>query len=238
MSVHKRLKLARETKFDSAAKAARALKVPYGTYSGHESGSRGIKKEDIARYAKFFGVSPGWLAYGEGADTESVADSYAPHKDGEVLELHAIALAPVRGVVQAGVWTEFEDFEDKSFEGVEIPIVPGKWASLQQFAFKVRGSSMDADRIHDGDFVVCVPYFDARPDITSGDTVVVERRRNSAVERTVKIVEIDDGKVRFCPRSSDDRFRPIEVSISRDMREADDTEVVLIGLVIFVCQPR
>lgn len=63
MERNERLKLAREKRFASAAEAARFLNVPYGTYSGHENGSRGIKDEELTRYAKAFRVSLAWLAY-------------------------------------------------------------------------------------------------------------------------------------------------------------------------------
>lgn len=67
MKMHDRLRLAREQRgFDSASEAAEALGVPYGTYSGHENGSRGITRSNAARYAAFFGVSPAWLEHGEG----------------------------------------------------------------------------------------------------------------------------------------------------------------------------
>ena len=145
---------------------------------------------------------------------------------------HDIKNVPVVGFTQAGVWTEFESFEDDGFHGEQVPHVPGKWAKLQQYAFKVRGNSMDADRIFDGDFVVVVNYFEARSDIVDGDRVVIERVRNSATERTIKQIEIKGKEVHFCPRSSDSRYKPIIVKISHQMREADDTEVRLVGLVI------
>jgi phage repressor protein C with HTH and peptisase S24 domain len=65
---HERLRWARERMFESAVDAAKALGVPYGTYTGHESGARGAKNDDIERYAKKFKVPAGWLAFAEGAD--------------------------------------------------------------------------------------------------------------------------------------------------------------------------
>ena len=91
---------------------------------------------------------------------------------------------------------------------------------------------MDAARIFDGDYVIAVPYFDARQDITDGDVVVVERVRNSATERTVKLVQTIGNEIHFCPQSTDERFKPIVVKLNRKMREADDTDVRLVGLVI------
>lgn len=62
METHERLRLARERAgYASAAAAAEALGIPYGTYSGHENGGRSPKPRAIARYAKFFKVSVAWL---------------------------------------------------------------------------------------------------------------------------------------------------------------------------------
>ncbi|MFY9292718.1 MAG: helix-turn-helix transcriptional regulator [Methylorubrum rhodinum] len=65
MAKHQRLKSARiRAGYKTAREAASQLNIPYGTYSGHESGSRGIKDEELLKYAEFFGVSPAWLSYG------------------------------------------------------------------------------------------------------------------------------------------------------------------------------
>lgn len=66
MDKHARLKLARKTRYATAKDAAEALGVPYGTYSGHESGSRGFDEEDAKRYAKSFRVNAGWILMGDG----------------------------------------------------------------------------------------------------------------------------------------------------------------------------
>ncbi len=65
MEKYERLKMARlRSGFRSASEAASYLSIPYGTYSGHENGSRGIKESDLLRYASAFKVSPAWLAFG------------------------------------------------------------------------------------------------------------------------------------------------------------------------------
>ena len=61
-----RLKKARLARgFKTASAAADYMGVPYGTYSGHENGSRGIKDPELLHYAKIFRVSPAWLAFGK-----------------------------------------------------------------------------------------------------------------------------------------------------------------------------
>ncbi|SFG92599.1 Helix-turn-helix [Methylobacterium gossipiicola] len=67
---HGRLKDARQRHYRTAKEAAEALGSPYGTYSGHESGSRGFSNEEAARYARFFRVRLDWLLFGTGSSQE------------------------------------------------------------------------------------------------------------------------------------------------------------------------
>ena len=60
-----RLRVARERRFDTAAEAAAALKIPIGTYSTHENGARGFRRS-APRYATFFRVDLEWLLTGRG----------------------------------------------------------------------------------------------------------------------------------------------------------------------------
>lgn len=63
---HERLRQARKLAgYGSAAEAAEALGVPYGTYSGHENGSRGFSDE-AERYSRFFRVRIEWLMLNRG----------------------------------------------------------------------------------------------------------------------------------------------------------------------------
>jgi hypothetical protein len=73
---HERLRLARQRAgFRSAADAARRLGLPYGTYSGHESGFRGIKQDELALYAETFQVPLPWLAFGQGGPDASAFET-------------------------------------------------------------------------------------------------------------------------------------------------------------------
>lgn len=65
---HSRLRAARAKRYRTAKEAAAAMGVPYGTYSGHEAGSRGFNEEDAERYAKFFRVSAEWIMFGRGEE--------------------------------------------------------------------------------------------------------------------------------------------------------------------------
>lgn len=68
MDINQRLRAAREAAgYKSAAEAARAVGVPYPTYAGHENGAKGaFRREEAARYARTFKVSPEWLLFGKG----------------------------------------------------------------------------------------------------------------------------------------------------------------------------
>lgn len=69
MGIAERLKAAREKfGFETAADAARALGVKVYTYSQHENGTRGFKRDSAEKYARKFKVPVEWLLYGHGDD--------------------------------------------------------------------------------------------------------------------------------------------------------------------------
>ncbi len=129
MERNERLRWSRKRRFETAAEAARFLGIPYGTYSGHENGSRGIKDDEIERYARSFRVSLPWLAYGHGSP------------DGNY-----VATRPA-GYVGAGAEIIVPD-DGAAVEDVELP--PG--APPNTTPVIVRGNSMypryfDGERI-------------------------------------------------------------------------------------------
>ena len=68
MEKYLRLKQSRiKAGFKTAASAAAYLGIPYGTYSGHENGSRGIRDDELQHYAKTYKISLYWLAFGDKA---------------------------------------------------------------------------------------------------------------------------------------------------------------------------
>jgi SOS-response transcriptional repressor LexA len=134
----------------------------------------------------------------------------------------------VRGETAGGRWVEYE-LGDAIYP--DIPVVPGPYSSLEQVAYRVRGNSMDKARILDGDFVICVPYFDARTAMTDGDIVVVERRRAGLYERTCKVLEVRPGHASLVPYSTDPRHEG-PLFITGGPQEDDGTEIEIVGLVI------
>lgn len=185
-----------------------------------EKGGRKLTKEWAERLAPHLGVTPESLIFGLASDT-----------------LPVVKQAPVRGLAAAGLWMEYDDLSGEAFE--PIPIVPTKYTQAEQFAYKIAGPSMDKERIFDGDYVVCVPYWEARAAIQSHDTVVVERRDGAKIERTCKKVEVVNGGFDLCPQSTDPRFqKPIHIPDARSPNTSDGLEVEIVGLVIGVYSPR
>lgn len=65
---HGRLAYARRhlAKIESAAEAARKLRLKYATYAAHENGTRGMGADEAARYAKAYKIDREWLVWGTG----------------------------------------------------------------------------------------------------------------------------------------------------------------------------
>jgi SOS-response transcriptional repressor LexA len=185
---------------------------------GPKEGGRKMSPEWAQRLAPHLGVTPSDLLFDDGWQEASITP----------LPVRGVQ---VRGDVAAGRWYEQADlFED---EAPEVPTVPGKYSTLEQFAFRVVGNSMDRRRIFPNDFVICVSYFDARSGILDGDTVVVERRNGQLVERTVKEVKLFNGGFELWPRSTDPKWQePTIIADKRSPHAEDGTEVEIIGLVI------
>lgn len=90
LEAHDRLRIARKRRYKTAREASDALGVPYGTYTGHESGSRGFA-EEAERYAKAFRVRAAWLVFEEGpmelGKAEQIGGANLPNEVGPRTEL-------------------------------------------------------------------------------------------------------------------------------------------------------
>ena len=141
-----RLKAARQAAgYDSARAAADAIGIPVATYTQHENGTRGLPAGKARLYAHAFAVTPEWLLYGRGPESAPAA------------LISPARRVPVRGVVQAGAWSEvgveeatvdWAYFEAKEYQRAEL------------FALDVRGPSMN--RVFpDGSRVICAQPHEA-----------------------------------------------------------------------------
>lgn len=67
----RRLKEARENAgYKSASDAARKMGMNVVTYTAHENGGRKFDRDDAIFYAQNFGVTPGWLMFGDVPETK------------------------------------------------------------------------------------------------------------------------------------------------------------------------
>ena len=221
-----RLKEARvKAGYESAASACDAFGWKKSTYYGHENGNQKVSRDAAAKYSRAFKIDAAWLLYGKSSNT------------GLTQQFESVAQIPVRGSTAAGKWLEFDDTEQDAL--APIYAVAGRFPMEEQFAFKVSGPSMDKARIFDGDYVICVPYWIARAAPTPGDLVVVERKRGTMFERTLKELQMNENEFELWPRSTDARFQtPIRVKRNHDLIENDGTTVEIVGLVVASYVPR
>lgn len=179
------------------------------------------------------------------------ADRLAPHLDTTSVELQygpgvtrapdvepgtaRVGQARVAGQVAAGMWLA-ENFVDATAYD-PIPVVLARYPTLDQIAYKVVGPSMDRVRIFDGDYVITVPYWEARTSPRDGDIVVVESRSGHLVERTCKQVLSHPDRLELWPRSSHEEYqKPLVVPRAR-LTTDDGVEVEIVGLVVGVHRP-
>ncbi|WP_407529396.1 LexA family protein [Methylobacterium oryzisoli] len=142
----------------------------------------------------------------------------------------AVRLAPVAGTVGAGIWFELDT--PPQVESEPVPYVPCRFPELEQTAYKVVGPSMNKRRIHDGDFVIAVPYWDARVALQDNDIVVVQRHDDGGkVEWTVKEVSVKRDEIHLIPRSTDPAHQE-PVVIPRSYQPDDYRKVEIVGLVV------
>lgn len=140
-----------------------------------------------------------------------------------------VRLATVVGTAAAGIWFSPDA---PQIEPQPVPYVPCRYPDLEQTAYKITGSSMDKRKIEDGDFVIVVPYWEARIAPVAGDIAIIERSRDGGLlETTIKEIEITREAIRLIPRSSDPDFQEV-VSIPRSLRPELYEDVRIVGLVV------
>lgn len=130
----------------------------------------------------------------------------------------------VLGSIQAGNWIDRSIIDD-SGEREIIPVARDpRFPHAQQYALKVVGDSMDLE-YPEGCWVTCVEYVGSGTTLKPGRIVHVERYNGALTEMTLKAVEIHDGKILLCPRSTNARHKPIEL-------DGDEgTEITVKGVV-------
>jgi SOS-response transcriptional repressor LexA len=170
------------------------------------------------------------------AIAEALDMSLSELVEGTTAEPVPSRLVPVMGQVAAGLW--FEDGEWDTPRFAPVPVVPSRYKSAEQKAYRVLGDSMNDLGFVDGSFVITVPYWQARTHLQDGDAVVVERREAGKVERTIKVVVIGAEEYRLEARSSNPRWSGSAIVIPRNQSaDAHDSSVEVVGLVIGSFRP-
>lgn len=186
-------------------------------YASAEHLRRGQKSESVDRAATFVSLKAQEARRHALASPVSVVP---PIKD-------IARRIPVVGDVQAGVWLEAVARE--SYEVDEwLPIDVAGYESAKLRAMRVVGPSMNK-LYPPGRFVVLADPAEAG--IRNGDHVVVERRKGSLTEITLKeYVEEADGRIALWPRSDHPDFQEPFYLRSRD--EIDQDGIAVIGVVV------
>lgn len=120
------------------------------------------------------------------------------------------------GVIQAGAFLAVDDFNQDPEPVPNFVTYYSGLRNVRQYAWKVRGNSMDRSGILDGMWVVGADagdYAEHHGDIENGELVVVERTRDQGAERELTVKEIRYYRDRYelHPNSSDATHRPIIV---------------------------
>lgn len=179
-----------------------------------------IPKVWADRIAPHLDVTPVELMYGPGTiNAPEVVPSDKP-----IVEVR------VAGQCAAGVWLA-EDYVDVNvYDPISVVVV--RYPTLVRTAYQIVGPSMDLERIFDGDYVITVPYWEARSKLVDADIVVVERREGHRIERTCKKVVVAEKHVELWPCSSHVSFKtPLIVPLQRNDNE-DGIDIEIVGLVI------
>lgn len=222
-SIGARVKEVRE----AAGLTQRAFGLPLGVSRGAvgnwEQG-KGIKRENLQAISERFSVSFDWLATGS-----SSALSPPVSRPTDTTPKFA-------GFVQAGGWLAVDEyFNQDEYQVPEFVLRQPQYTKVRQYAYQVRGDSVDLAGIHDGEWIVAADaadYIDQYGDLESGDFVVVERTRYQGAERELTVKEIRYYRDRYelHPQSSNPAHKPIIVP--HDEHPGDETEVRVLGVVL------
>ncbi|AQQ02442.1 hypothetical protein B0E33_01570 [Roseibium algicola] len=218
-----RLKAARERAgYDSPTEASRVLRtINVNTIISNENGNRPISKKMAQVYAEAFGVSAGWLLYG---------DSGEPEQEPKPTRRPALQII---GEVAAGHWLESDLFEHEKTENSNLAGGDARYLPSMQYLMRVNGESLNKIARH-GDLILCLDYAQAGIELKSGDLVVAERSRDGGLtfERTAKRIVRHNGEIELRPESDDPRFQE-PVIYNEHGEEATEVRVVAKVLGVF-----
>lgn len=152
MTIHERLRRARQLRFSTSSEAAEAFGFNANTLRSNENGNKPFGRDMAVRYASAFGVRLEWLLSGRGtmrSDRRAVI---------------------VEGYVGAGAAVYPID------EGAFDPVEPPFGAPENAIAFLVRGDSM-YPAYRDGTYLIVVPLSDPKDALFSRAVVTLDDGR-------------------------------------------------------------
>lgn len=226
-AVAARLKQARiAAGYETAAEAARTLRMKEATVRAHESGQNSISITNAPRYAALYHVSVNWLLYGhnEPPSKGELEAAIASHVRSDAN--FGGRFIPILGKVAAGVWYEVQPTEAHQVQGkLEVDVDGYQHANL--YALQVVGPSMNL-YYPEGRYVIVAPAAEAG--VLAGDHVIVTRTRAGLVETTCKEVVLGEGgRVELWPRSTDPNFQT-PIIMSGDEHDQDAPQIT--GVVV------
>ena len=177
------------------------------------------------------------------AEIERTRAAGLAHKAMSVEAARAIpadmGFAMVRGAVEAGAYREAIEWPEADWYPVGVAGVR-EYAHYPQLALEVRGPSMNAI-YPDGSIIVCVSFIDLQRQPKPGERVVVERRRGTLVEATVKEFVVEDGAPKLYPRSDHPAHQSpiaLQAELNDGEDENQDEEIRITALVIGSFRPE
>lgn len=173
------------------------VKTVHAHHAGQRATKRGLSEEQLAAYARYYNANALWLARAAGEPFRSSPSGFRR--------------VPVKGILQAGVWTASFDIDEDRYVMVSDR---DEWRGMTLYAAEVRGESMN--RIYpEGSIVVMRRQIDGPRDLVQGKRYHIERQRKDGTsENTLKTVTIGkNGKVWLVPESTDPEFQtPLEAT--------------------------
>lgn len=220
----------------SQAAAGETIGISGEGWRKYEAGAPGIFRPDIQRrLTAALGASPEDLAAELRRDqlgTEPLELILRGKDHSRIIQLRVPGTLPILDVAQAGAWREADDARQD--EPARYPAARDmRFPNAEQWLAEVRGDSMDAVGIFDGDLIHCVGMSSGYSPKT-GDIVEVERTRfqGSMREIAVKQVEVrEDGSVLLWPRSSNPRWSEA-LALGDGSGTDEDVEVRVRALVV------
>lgn len=209
-----RLRKARQDRgFTTAADAARAFGWSEVTYTSHENGTRGIRKDAAQRYAKAFGVSAGYiLGLQTTSDRITISDGIPIIRDAAL-----------------GIWRDKMYSETTSGGHVSAP--SGQTVS-SDYGVRIADASVDK-KFPKGAIAICRPVSpDEAAALPDGAFVVVEQDRGGLIETTVRRLHVLGEKFRLSTHSTDPRLTD-NITVKRQ----DVSDVVIAAKVVGIYIP-